>query len=142
MSSKNTPPIDATKTTFKEFIFEWFKDWEDQQPGGRSNYTAFANWLSQNTYNVTIKQQTVSDWFKGKYKPSDEKIILVLVEKIGDQIYIVLEREPIDTLFVYVQDNWENAPEKEKKKIAEIISKYSNIPVPNETNKNSSSKQK
>jgi len=129
------------KPPFKEYIFQEFKDWEDQQPGGRSNYTAFANWLSQNAYGVTIKQQTITDWFKGRYKPNDEKIILVLVEKFGDEVYEILERSPIDTLFIYVQDNWSDAPLKEQKRIAEIIQKYSGTPLPNDAHKNSTAEQ-
>lgn len=60
-------------------------------------------------------------------------MILVLVEKFGDEVYEVLERDPVDVLFLYVQDNWNDAPPKEQKRIAEIIAKHSNKPLPNDT---------
>lgn len=136
-------PVEITQSQtplFKTYIFAKFKEWEDQQPGGRSNYTAYAAWLSENQYQVVVKQQTISDWIKGKYKPNDEKVVLTLVEKYGDEVYEILKRDPIDVLFVYVQDNWEEAPQKEKKHIAEIISKYSGKPIPNEARENSPTK--
>lgn len=104
---------------FKEYFFERFIEWEKQQPGKRSSVSAFARWLSDNSYNVEIKQQLVSDWIKGRFKPSDEKFVLVLAEKLGNEIYDVLQSPRPDPFVVYIQTISKSLKDDQKKKIAE-----------------------
>ncbi len=122
--AKEAPP-------FKEFLFNYFIDWEKNQPGKRSTFTAFARWLSDNSFHVTIKQQLVSDWIKGKYEPGDEKYQVVLAEKLGEQIYEILHIPPVNLLRIYVLRNWDKAPLKIQQELAKTISKHTTEPMPN-----------
>ena len=79
-----------TTPPFKDWFFDHFKDWENQQPGRRSTYTEFANWLSNNSFDVTFRQQMISYWIKGTI-PTDDKYIWALAEKLGNEIYDVLQ---------------------------------------------------
>jgi len=73
---------------FKDWFFDKFSEWEKAQPGRRSTYTAFADYLSHNSYGLEIKQQYVSNWSKGT-EPS-EKYVPVLAELLGKEIYEIL----------------------------------------------------
>lgn len=116
---------------FKEYLFGRFIEWEKQQPNRRSSFSAFARWLSNNSYQFIIKQQVVSDWIKGRYKPNDDYYLLVLEEKLGEEIYEILQAKKPNPYFIYTNRHWDKVPAKAQKQIAEIISKYSSEPMPN-----------
>jgi hypothetical protein len=118
---------------FKDFFFDFFIEWEKNQPGRRSTYTAFARWLSDNPYKVTFKQQLISDWIKGKYEPSDERYLLVLAEKLGFELYSHIKAKRPNSLQVYVDTHWESLPLEEQQRISTIVAKYTKDPLPNET---------
>lgn len=128
--------------TFKDFIFKEFVEWEKQQPNKRSSFSAFARWLTDNQYKVEFKQQLISDWVKGRYAPKEEMYILVLAEKLGNQVYKILNVRPINPLRIYAIRNWEKAPKKVQKELAETISKYSNEPIPDEIKEKQPTKPK
>jgi hypothetical protein len=131
-----------TPPNFKDFIFKEFVEWEKKQPNHRSSFSAFARWLSDNRYELVLKQQLISDWVKGRYAPKEEMFILVLAEKLGNQVYEVLNVDPIDPLRIYVLRNWKKAPQKVKVELAKTISKHTTEPLPDEATENSSSKSK
>jgi len=113
-----------TPQPFKEFLFEYFIEWEKRQPNRRSSFSAFARWLSENSYNVTIKQQLLSDWIKGRYKPEDEKYLLVLAEKIGEKIYDVLGLPRPNPYLQRINQLFENLPEERQRQLAEAAERY------------------
>lgn len=84
---------DNPPANFQEFFRQQFKAWEETQPNQRSNYTAFAAYLSNNSFGVEIKQQYVDSWIKGKTKPG-EKYAPVLAEFFGKQIYKMVDVDP------------------------------------------------
>jgi hypothetical protein len=136
--AKSDPPANP----FKEFIFTAFIEWEKAQPNQRSNFSAFARWLSDNKYGVTFKQQLISDWVKGRYAPKDELYILVLAEKLGKIVYEVLDIDPINPLRIFVLRNWDKAPKKLQIELAKLLSKYTTDPLPDELQENTSTKSK
>jgi len=85
------------KPLFKEKFFAAFQEWEKTQPKKRSTFTAFADWLSDNSMNVKIKQQNVDSWMGGTI-PKDYKFVSILAEKLGDWIYESLNVKPSSTL--------------------------------------------
>lgn len=126
--------------TFKDFIFKEFVEWEKQQPNKRSSFSAFARWLTDNRYKVEFKQQLISDWVKGRYAPKEEMYILVLAEKLGNQVYEILDVPPINPLRIYALRNWEKAPKKIQQELTKIIAKYSKEPIPDEIREKQPSK--
>lgn len=126
--TQTTPPTPA----FKDFFLEFFRAWEDKQPNKRTTYTAFANWLSENSFGVTIKQQLVSYWMKGDYEPTDEKFIYALAEKLGEEVYEILQVKKPNILSLYTNRNFDKAPKKIQVEIVKTLSKYSGEPIPEE----------
>lgn len=113
-----------TTRQFKDFLFDYFIEWEKQQPKRRSTYTAFAKWLSDNSLNVTIKQQLLSDWIKGRYKPNEEKYLLVLEEKIGKQIYNVLDVPRPNPYLQKINQLFERLSPEHQQQLAEQAERY------------------
>lgn len=66
----------------------------------------------------------VSDWVKGRYKPKEDKYLFTLADKLGLEIFDVLEKTRPDPDLHYIQAHWVNIPPKERKAIREIIAKY------------------
>ncbi len=112
------------QVAFRDWFFNKFLEWEKTQPGRRSNQTVFARWLSDNKYGVLIKQQLVSYWIKGPYEPSDEDYVLVLSEKLGDEIYEILNIPRPDPFLLYAKQAASRLNDKQKKKITEQIVEY------------------
>jgi hypothetical protein len=113
----------TSEQLFKDFLFDFFIEWEKRQPGRRSTYTAFANWLSDNSMGVEIKQQNVDSWMKGTI-PKDHKFVMVLAEKLGDEIYELLNFKKPNPYLQRVNRVWEFIPEAIQKRIAEDAEKY------------------
>lgn len=109
---------------FKDFLFEFFIEWEREQPKRRSTYTAFAKWLSDNSYDVIIKQQLVDDWMKGRYKPKDDKYLLVLEEKIGKEIYQFLDVSRPNPYLQRITQRFERLSPEHQRKLAEDAVRY------------------
>lgn len=113
-----------TTRQFKDLLFDFFVGWEKEQPGKRSSYTAFARWLSDNSYNVSLKQQLISDWIKGRYKPNEEKYLLVLEEKIGKEIYEFLDVPRPNPYLQKINQLFERISEAHQRKLAEDAEQY------------------
>ena len=115
--------LSMTMPPFKDWFFDRFSEWEKKQPGKRSTYSAFARWLSDNSYDVVFKQQMISYWIKGTI-PTDDKYIWALAEKLGDEIYDVLSANRPDHFVTYATSASSRLNEIQKRKIEEQISKY------------------
>jgi len=109
--------------SFKEYFFNYFIEWEKKQPNKRSTYSAFARWLSENSYDVNVKQQNVDAWIKGVL-PKDYKYVMVLAEKIGDEIYELLNVKKPNPYLQIVNKQWEFASPERQKQIAEEFERY------------------
>jgi len=108
------------KLPFKDYLFNIFLEWEKTQPKKRSSFTAFARWLTENTYNVKVKQQVVDSWMGGAI-PKEHKFILVLVEKIGDEIYDILDIPRPNKHLQVVTKRWEFVSEATQERVAREI---------------------
>jgi hypothetical protein len=113
-----------TTRQFKDFLFDYFIEWEKEQPKRRSTFTAFARWLSHNSYNIVIKQQLVDDWIKGRYKPKGEQYLLVLEEKIGKEIYDYLDVERPNPYLQKINQLFERLSPEHQRKLAEDAERY------------------
>ena len=82
----------------------------------------------------------IRDRIKGKYKPSEDKYLLVLEEKLGKEIYEILDIPRPNPLYQYVATHWKNLPAEEQERVSKIISKYTNDPLPNDTEKQPATK--
>lgn len=67
---------------FREWMMEKFREWENTQPGKRSNYSAFARHLG-------IKVNQYAQWRSGNNYPSPEAA-RILAKKLGNEVYAVL----------------------------------------------------
>jgi hypothetical protein len=108
---------------FKDYLFNKFLEWEKTQPKKRSSFSAFARWLSLNTSKTKVTQQVLDGWMNGA-KPSDYKYLFVLAEKIGNEVYELLELTPPNPYLQKVNSKWEFVPEEKQKKIAEEVERY------------------
>jgi len=108
---------------FKDFFFQQFSDWEKSQPGKRSTFTAFADYLSHNSLNLVIRQQYVSGWIKGDFEPS-EKYAPALAEKLGNEVYEILEFKPPNPLLLAINSRWEHIPPDKQQKLAELAEQF------------------
>lgn len=111
------------KVPFNDYLFNYFLEWEKTQKAKRSSISAFARWLSQNSFGTEINRQLVNYWISGKI-PTNEKYVLVLSEKLGAEIYEVLDKEKPNENVVYVQTRIENLDADEIKKIRDQVEKY------------------
>lgn len=118
---------DIKQPPFREYFQMKFKEWENQQPNKRSFISAYARWLSENKFKIEIKQQMASDWYHGKYIPRDDGYLLVLEEKLGEEIYEILDidksERPDPSLYI-VNTKWDFMPLEWRKRIAEEAAKY------------------
>lgn len=112
-----------TQKPFKDYLFEKFEEWEKAQPKRRSSFSAYARWLSKNSANVEVKQQIIDSWMNGVI-PTDYKYLLVLAEKIGNEIYDILGYKPSNPYLEKINRVWEFLPEEEQIRISEEAEKY------------------
>lgn len=109
--------------TFKEWIFEKFLEWEKRQPGKRSSYSKFAEWLSQNSFDTLFKQQSIHAWKEGEYEPS-EKYLPALAEKLGNEVYDALQIPRPNEHLQRVNKYWQHLPEEIQRQIADQAEGY------------------
>lgn len=115
--------IMTTQQPFKEYLFNFFAEWEKTQPKKRSSFSAFARWLSDNSTDTLVKQQNVDSWMNGAI-PKDHKYVIVLAEKTGDEIYEVLDLPKPNPRLQRINRIWEFLPEKVQIKIEEEAAQY------------------
>lgn len=119
----NQPP------EFHDFFRQQFKAWEETKPNQRSNYTAFAAYLSHNSFGVEIKQQYVDSWIKGKTKPG-EKYAPVLAEFYGKDIYKMVDIDPSSEYMLRILTALPNMKPERQRKLAEDAPSFARITVP------------
>ncbi len=108
------------KLLFKDYIFNKFLEWEKTQPKKRSNFSAFSRWLTDNSYDVIVKQQVVDSWMNGSI-PKDHKYVMVLVEKLGDEIYEILDIPRPNRYLQLINKKFEFISEEMQERIANQI---------------------
>jgi hypothetical protein len=108
---------------FKDYLYEKFLEWEKNQSKRRSSFSAYARWLSDNSLNIEVKQQNVDTWMNGKI-PKDYKFVVVLAEKIGDEIYDILDKPRPNPHLQKVNRAWEFIPEDVQIKLSAEAEKY------------------
>lgn len=108
---------------FKDYLFAKFEGWEKKQSKRRLSISAYARWLSDNSMNIEVKQQVVDSWMNGAI-PKDHKYVLVLAEKIGDEIYDVLGYKRPNPYQQIVNRVWEFLPEEIQKRFSEEAVEY------------------
>lgn len=117
--------LDAAPAILEKALAEWRK--QQTLKKGKISVTQFADYLE-------YSQSAVSFWLNGSRPISEEalnEILPKLIELLGDEICNELEISKPDNLYKYVSDNWNGTPIEERKRIAKIIEKYSNKPIPN-----------
>jgi transcriptional regulator with XRE-family HTH domain len=93
----------------------------------KTSVSEFANFIE-------YSQTTVSLWLNGDREITEKALLEILpklIELLGEDICDELEIPRPDVLYGYVSENWNEAPIEERKRIAKIIEKYSNKPIPN-----------
>jgi hypothetical protein len=108
---------------FKDYLYEKFLEWEKLQKKRRSSISAFARWLSDNSLKIEIKHQVLDYWINGKI-PKEDKYLLVLAEKLGNEIYEILERDPISPHLQKINMLWKYLPEALQIKISSEVEQY------------------
>lgn len=114
---------DTATPNFQEFFRAQFKAWEEKQPNQRSNYTAFAAYLSNNSFDIEIKQQYVDSWIKGKTKPG-ERYAPVLAEFYGKEIYKMVDVDPSTEYALRIITALPNMTAEHQRKLAEDAQIY------------------
>ncbi|MBI2331701.1 MAG: hypothetical protein HYU84_06005 [Chloroflexi bacterium] len=114
-----------------ELLDQAFAEWRKQETlkRGKTSIGKFAEFLG-------YSPAAVGFWLNRDRPISEEALITILpklAELLGEEIYNKLDIPKPDKLFEYVSKNWDEAPIEERQRIAKIIQKYTNTPIPNDT---------
>ena len=101
---------------FPHWFNQQFLNWE-RTSGKRKTISEFADYLK-------INRSLVSFWLNGSRKPSNKNIELIAT-KLGFEIYDVLDKSRPDPDLYHVQAHWVGLPTEAKRKIRDIVEKYS-----------------
>jgi len=115
-----------TTQPFGEYLYKKFTEWEETQKTPRKkrlSFSAFARWLSNNTLRKKVNQQAVDSWMSGTI-PKDEKFILVLAEKLGDEVYEILGKQKPNEDVVYVQMHISDVKAEQAKMVRDYLEQY------------------
>jgi transcriptional regulator with XRE-family HTH domain len=113
-----------------ELLEKAFAEWRKRETLKREKVSIrkFANYLG-------YSQALVGFWLNKDQNISENAIVNIapkLAELLGEEIYEKLEIQKPNLLHQYASTHWENLPEEEQKRIAKIIAKYTDDPLPNE----------
>lgn len=72
--------------TFQEWLFNKYLTWQAEQGSPRTE-TDFADYLG-------VKQQSLSAWMRGYYKPRGYKAVTQLYKMYGPEALVYLESDP------------------------------------------------
>jgi transcriptional regulator with XRE-family HTH domain len=109
------------KSPLAKWLENKYLEWQTKK-GERKTISEFADYLD-------VNRSLLSFWMNGARIPNEENIIKI-AEKLGFEIYDVLDMERPNPLHFYVDRNWHKLPPQEQRKIAELISKHTNEPLP------------
>lgn len=110
--------IENAPTVLEKALAEWRK--RETLKRGKTSIRKFAEYLG-------YSQALVGFWINKNQKISEKALITIapkLEELLGDEIYKELEIPKPNIYKEYVIKNWENLPDKEQKKIFEIVKKH------------------
>ena len=116
--------------TFREYLLSKLQEYEKEQ-GQRITLDKFADYLG-------VKRPILSLWLSGKNKPSLDSVKR-LSEKLGNEIYDVLQLPNRNQYLQRIYDAFENIPPEKQQKLAEEAEEYV---VKNERSKRSSARRK
>lgn len=102
-----------TKNNFANWMDQQFIKWQLREGESRT-VEQFAAYLG-------FSRVTVSQWMNGRRTPSDARNIDHLAEKLGDEVYAVLEIEPTDPVLRNIVTHWHELPEAHKRKIGSVL---------------------
>ncbi|MBN1888273.1 MAG: helix-turn-helix transcriptional regulator [Thermoflexales bacterium] len=100
------------KTRFANWIENQYLDWQKKQ-GGRKTVTEFAAWLG-------FAKSTVSQWLNGRGQPNTESLHR-LAQKLGLDVYTVLELPSPDPLLFSIQASWDILSDSEREAMGKIV---------------------
>jgi transcriptional regulator with XRE-family HTH domain len=109
------------KTPLSKWLDKKYLEWQIKEEESK-NVTEFADFLN-------VNRSLLSYWMNGSREPSEENIIKIAF-KLGFEVYDVLKKKRPNILHLYANRNWDNVPEKEQIRIAQIIAKHSSEPLP------------
>lgn len=116
---------------------------------------ALAEWRKRETLNkqktslpffakyLGYSRPAVSLWLNGDKDISEDALLHMLpkiASLLGLEIYDELEIERPNLLLEYANRHWNNVPLKEQQKIAALISKHTDEPLPNDTQETKSAR--
>jgi len=101
---------------FADFINKKYVEWQAQN-GKRKTLEEFSAYLG-------ISRPLLSMWMNGVHRPGNENMKL-LVEIFGLEVYDALDLPRPDPDLYHVQAHWVGLPPEAKKKIRDIVEKYS-----------------
>jgi transcriptional regulator with XRE-family HTH domain len=113
------------------FLEKALAEWRKQETlkKGKTSVSKFADFLN-------YSQTAVSLWLNGDRNISEEALMEILpklAELLGMEIYDELEIQRPNLLYQYVARHWKNLPPEEQKRVGKTISKYTDDPLPNDT---------
>jgi transcriptional regulator with XRE-family HTH domain len=101
---------------FAQFLEIKFIDWQKEE-GGRKTVNEFADFLG-------VGRSTISMWWTKKNVPKDEVIIRKLADRLGLEVYDVLNMERPDPDLLFILSHWDQASPKLKKTIRDEREKF------------------
>jgi transcriptional regulator with XRE-family HTH domain len=108
--------LDMPRSPFSQFLFDAFIEWEKSQPGQRSNFTKFADYLG-------VKQQAFSSWINDRTIPNLESAEL-LASKLGKGIYNILSLNGPDPDLQALSRLWPHLSEEARRTLLAQGEKY------------------
>jgi transcriptional regulator with XRE-family HTH domain len=105
--------------TSKGVVGEWlehqFLDWQRKE-GERRTVEEFATWLG-------VSRGTFNKWLNGDRKPDGESIA-ILAEKLGVEIYDVLDVPRPDPELQAIIRNWARIPAEKRRRLHDDAGRY------------------
>ena len=101
--------------TFPQFLDRKFLEFQQGQ-GGRRTVAEFAAFIG-------VKQSTLSIWWNSGSEPSGESVRL-LAEKLGLEVYDVLELDRPDEDLYYIQQHWDDLTPELRRSLRVQAEKY------------------
>ncbi len=103
MTKKAVVP-QVEKPTIGRFLTVKFLEWQNAR-GDVCSISEWAEWLSDNSRRIVITRPSLSLWMNDKRHPTGE-FLEVLAEKLGPEVYDLLDRSRPDANLAFVTSVW------------------------------------